>query len=235
VCGRYRLSRRKQIIEEHFDAAPWDDDWNPRYNIAPTQSVPVVRQHPKEPVRQVSTMRWGLIPHWAKDASGAARMINARSETANTRPAFRDPMKLRRCLIPADGFYEWKRSGTAKQPFCFEVNDGELFAFAGLWDGWKNAEGQWIKSCTILTTIPNSVTGAVHDRMPVILDPDSYDRWLDPGMNDVQAVSDLLRPYDAQFMRSYPVSTRINRVENDNEDCARRVEVAEDQNPLFSF
>ncbi len=109
MCGRYRLSRRKQIIEEHFDSADWQDDWSPRYNIAPTQSVPVIRQHPKEPVRQISTMRWGLIPAWSKDASGAAKMINARSETAATKPAFRDPLKHRRCLIPADGFYEWVR------------------------------------------------------------------------------------------------------------------------------
>jgi len=175
MCGRYRLSRRKQIIEEYFESAPWDDDWNPRYNIAPTQPVAVIRQHPKEPVRQISTMRWGLIPHWAKDASAAARAINARSETAADKPAFRDPFKFRRCLIPADGFYEWKRTGTAKQPFCFEVNDGELFAFAGLWDGWKDSNGNWLRTCSILTTMPNSVTSAVHDRMPVILDRESYD------------------------------------------------------------
>ena len=107
MCGRYRLSRRKQIIEEHFESPSWAEDWAPRYNIAPTQAVPVIRQHPKEPVRQISTMRWGLVPHWAEDAFGAASTINARSETAATKPAFRDPLKLRRCLIPADGFYEW--------------------------------------------------------------------------------------------------------------------------------
>ena len=140
MCGRYRLSRRKQIIAEHFQTADWQDDWSPRYNIAPTQAVPVIRQHPKEPIRQISTMCWGLVPHWAKDASGAASTINARSETAATKPAFRDPLKFRRCLIPTDGFYEWKRTATGKQPFCFDVSEGELFAFAGLWDGWKNAE-----------------------------------------------------------------------------------------------
>ena len=110
------------------------------------------------------------------------------------KPAFRDAMKLRRCLVPADGFYEWQRRGSAKQPFCFEVDDGGLFAFAGLWDGWKNGEGQWVKSCSILTTSPNAVTSAIHDRMPVILNPDSYDLWLDPGMTKVEAVSDLLSP-----------------------------------------
>jgi putative SOS response-associated peptidase YedK len=234
MCGRYRLSRRKQIIEEYFETAPWDDDWNPRYNIAPTQPVPVIRQHPKEPVRQISSMRWGLIPHWAKDASGAARMINARSETAHTLPAFRDSMKLRRCLVPADGFYEWQRRGSAKQPFCFEVEDGELFAFAGLWERWRDPSGQWVTSCSILTTTPNAVTSAVHDRMPVILHPDSYDLWLDPGMTDVQVVSELLKTYDAKSMRSYPISTRINHVANDDEECSRFVEITEYQKPLFS-
>ena len=234
MCGRYRLSRRKQIIEEYFGSAPWDDDWNPRYNIAPTQQVPVIRQHPKEPVRQISTMRWGLVPHWAKDPSGAANTINARSENAAMKPAFRDPMRFRRCLIPADGFYEWKRTANSRQPYCFEVSDGELFAFAGLWDGWKNGDGEWIKTCTILTTTPNALTSTVHDRMPVILSRDSYDIWLDPGMTDVQVISELLKPYDHNAMRSYPVSTRVNRVENDDQECSRPVECLQSQPALFS-
>jgi putative SOS response-associated peptidase YedK len=233
MCGRYRLSRRKQLVEEYFNSADWQDDWNPRYNIAPTQPVPVIRQHPKEPVRQISTMRWGLIPYWAKHTSGAANTIDARSETAATKPAFRDPLRHRRCLIPADAFYEWKRTTSSKQPFCFEVNDGELFAFAGLWDGWKDPSSDWVKTCSILTTIPNSVTSAVHDRMPVILDPDSYDLWLDPGMTNVQVISELLKPYDARLMRCYPVSTRINHVANDDEECSRPVDVAEAQVRLF--
>src|SRR3984885_6680723 len=116
MCGRYKLSRRKQIVEEYFDASG-DEGWSPRFNMAPTQPVPVIRQHPKEPIRQLSIMRWGLIPSWAKDSSGAARMINARAETASTKPAFRDALKSRRCLVPADGFYEWKRDGKTKQPF----------------------------------------------------------------------------------------------------------------------
>ena len=115
--------------------------------------------------------------------------------------AFRDPMKSRRCLIPADGFYEWQRPGKAKQPYCFEIHDGALFAFAGLWDRWKDASGQWIKSCSILTTTPNTLTASVHDRMPVILDRDNYDLWLDPGMTDVKIVSEMLKPYDAQSDR----------------------------------
>jgi putative SOS response-associated peptidase YedK len=179
-------------------------------------------------------MRWGLIPSWAKDASVAARMINARSETAGTKPAFRDPLTNRRCLIPADGFYEWQRTGKVKQPYCFEVNDGELFAFAGIWDRWTDPSRNSIETCSILTTSPNAVTSAVHDRMPVILDPDSYDIWLDPGMRDVTTASELLKPYDAQLMRCYPISTRINHVSNDDEECSAPVELAQTQSSLFS-
>jgi putative SOS response-associated peptidase YedK len=147
-------------------------------------------------------------------------MINARSESAAIKPAFRDALKFRRCLIPADGFYEWLRTGKTKQPYCFEVNDGELFAFAGLWERWKDPRRNWIKTCSILTTTPNTVTAAVHDRMPVILHPDNYDLWLDPGFVDVAAVSEMLKPYDALMMRSYPVSARINHTANDDPECS---------------
>jgi len=233
MCGRFRLSRQKQMVEEYFETSPWDGDWSPRYNIAPTQPVPVIRQHPKEPVRQLSLMRWGLVPHWAKDASIAARTINAKSETAATKPAFRDPLKLRRCLIPADGFYEWTRTAASKQPYCFEVQDGELFAFAGLWDGWKDASGQWMKTCSILTTTPNAVASAVHDRMPVILPPDAYDLWLDPAIEDVRIVSELLKPLDASLMRCYAVSTRVNHAANDDAECSCPVDIEKNQNRLF--
>jgi len=176
-------------------------------------------------------MRWGLIPSWAKGTSGSAGMINARSETAAAKPAFRDSMKFRRCLVPADGFYEWRRSGTTKQPFCFEVNDGELFAFAGLWDRWRDPSEQWIWSCSVLTTTPNAVTSSVHDRMPVILSTDDYDLWLDPGMTNIGVLSDLLTPFDARLMRSYPVSSRINQVQNDDAECASPVELELPQQP----
>jgi putative SOS response-associated peptidase YedK len=221
------------VVEEYFDCASDEPDWAPRYNIAPTQPVLVIRQNPKVPFRELSLMRWGLIPSWAKDASGAAHMINARSETASTKPAFRDALKSRRCLIPADGFYEWQRTGKAKQPFCFEVNHGELFAFAGLWERWKNPSGEWVKTCSILTTTPNAVTAPVRDRMPVILGPDAYELWLDPGMQNVEAASDLLRPCDARLMRCYPVSTRINSVVNDDEECSKPVELVQVQDRLF--
>ena len=220
MCGRFRLSRRKQVIAERFDAIPDSDDWTPRYNVAPTQPIPVVRQHPNEPTRHLSQMRWGLIPSWSKDDSRAAKMINARSETVAILPAFQDSFRSRRCLIPADGFYEWQGRGPNKRPYCFEVNEGELFAFAGLWDGWKSASGQWIRSCTILTTTANAVSSAVHDRMPVILKPDDYELWLDPGMRDPLSLADMLKPFDATATRCYPVSSRVNSVSNDDPECA---------------
>ena len=234
MCGRYRLSRRKQIVEEYFDSVFDEKDWVPRYNIAPTQPVPVVRQNPEKPVRELSLMRWGLIPSWAKDTSGAASMINARSETVSTKPAFADALKYRRCLIPADGFYEWKRTGSSKQPFCFEVNNGELFAFAGLWDRWRGDSGNWLTTCSILTTIANEVTSVVHDRMPVIVRRNDYDLWLDPGMRNVDEVHDVLKPHDVRQMRRYPVSNRINHVANDDEECSRPVEFAAEQPGLFA-
>ncbi|MFZ3264225.1 MAG: SOS response-associated peptidase [Terriglobales bacterium] len=162
-------------------------------------------------------------------------MINARSETASTKPAFRDAMKSRRCLIPADGFYEWMRTDKAKQPYCFEVNDGQLFAFRRtVGSRWRDPSGNWVKSCSILTTTANALTSAVHDRMPVILDPDGYELWLDPGMNDTNAASDLLKPYDARLMRCFPVSSRVNHVANDDPECSAPVELALVQNRLFS-
>ena len=233
MCGRYRLSRLKQIIEEHFDAISGEEDWTPRYNIAPTQPAPVVRQHPKEPRRVLSLMRWGLIPMWAKDISGAAGKINARSETVATLPAFRDALKSRRCLVPADGFYEWWRTDGQKQPFCFEVTNGELFAFAGLWERWKNPNGEWVKSFSVLTTTSNAVTSLVHDRMPVILDRTDYDLWLDPAMTTVEAVTDMLKPYRADLMRSYPVSPRVNHVANDDAECSIPVSPVPSQSNLF--
>ena len=234
VCGRYRLSRRKQVVEEYFDSVSEEEDWPPRYNIAPTQHVPVIRQNPKDRTRELSLMRWGLVPSWAKDRSAAARMINARSESASSLPAFRDALKSRRCLIPADGFYEWMRTGKAKQPYCFEVNEGGLFAFAGLWDCWRDATGETLESCAILTTTPNAVTSAVHDRMPVILDSDSYDLWLDTGMRDMRVASELLKPCDARLMRCFPVSTRVSHVANDDEECSDPIEPIQVQHSLFS-
>jgi putative SOS response-associated peptidase YedK len=225
MCGRYRLSRRKQFIEEYFATEPSEVDWTPRFNIAPTQPVLTIRQHPKEPIRSLSMMRWGLVPSWAQDSSRGASMINARAETAAAKPAFRDPLKLRRCLIPADGFYEWQKTTSGKQPYCFEVNEGELFAFAGIWDRWMDPKGIAIETCSIFTTTPNAMTSDVHDRMPVILSNHDYDLWLDPGLADVATASDLLKPFPATTMGRYPVSTKVNVVANDDEECSQPIEL----------
>ena len=180
-------------------------------------------------------MRWGLVPMWAKDMSDAARKINARSETAATLPAFRDALKSRRCLVPADGFYEWQRTNGQKQPYCFEVSDGELFAFAGLWERWKDPCGEWVRSFSILTTTPNAVTSLVHDRMPVILDRADYDLWLDPAMTNVEEVTDILRPYRADLMRSYPVSPRLNHIANDDAECSAPLQLTQHQSQSRLF
>lgn len=185
-------------------------------------------------MRELSLVRWGLIPSWVTDSSLAVKVINARSETASTKPAFRDALKFRRCQIPADGFYEWSRTGKGKQPYCFEVNGGQLFGFAGLWDRWRDPSGKTVETCAILTTTPNAVTSAVHDRMPVILDPASYDLWLDPGMREVSTASNLLNPCDARLMGCFPVSTRINHVANDDEECCAPVELSQVQARLFA-
>ena len=225
MCGRYRLSRRKQLIQEYFDTTD-EVDWEPRYNIAPAQTVPVIRQGAREPVRRASLMRWGLVPNWAKDSTIGPRMINARAETAAEKPAFKELLQRRRCLVPADGFYEWQKTGKSKQPYCFEMMEREPFAFAGLWDSWRTPNGATLETCTILTTTPNQLLADMHDRMPVILPSASYDLWLDPGFRDLAATSEMLKPYDAGQMRRYPVSPRVNNVANDDPQCSQPIEVS---------
>ena len=233
MCGRYRLSRRKQMIAEYFETDN-EVDWEPRYNIAPSQQVGIVRQDPSRRTRHFSLARWGLIPSWARDASIGSKTINARSETVVSKPAFRDAFSSRRCLLPADGFFEWRRSGREKQPFHFGMQDDSLFAFAGLWDRWRDPAGAVIESCSILTTTPNSLLADIHDRMPVILREESYDLWLDAGFKDVKALAGVLVPFDAAQMRCYPVSTRVNAVANDDLDCVvPRDNSLPAQSPLF--
>lgn len=234
MCGRYRLSRKKEILEEQFAAVSDDADWSPRYNIAPTQSVPVIRRQPRSSGRELSLIRWGLVPSWAKDSSKAATMINACSETVASKPAFGDALKFRRCLIPADGFYEWQKAGKAKQPYCFEINRGELFSFAGLWETWNDPSGRSLETCTILTTTANALTSAVHNRMPVILDPQCYDLWLDSRTTDTSVISEFFKPFDARLMTCFPVSSRVNRTANDDADCSAPVEIVQPQGGLFS-
>lgn len=219
MCNRYRLTHSERYLAERLQASGEFDD-APRYNIAPTQPVLTVRREHGQKVRRFSTMRWGLIPHWAKDESIGDRTLNARSETVTKLPAFRDAILTKRCLIPTDGFYEWRPMGRVKQPYCFEVGEGDVFALAGLWDRWESPEGDIIDSCTVLTTTPNSLVADMHDRMPVIVSPEKYEIWLDPDVIDFDAIKDILQPYDAEKMRRYPVSTKLNNSKNEGAECA---------------
>lgn len=233
MCNRYRLVPSDHDLAESFQAQG-EFDPHPRYNIAPTQQVLTVRKEGGEKVRRFSTMRWGLIPSWAKDISIGTRTLNARSETVTKLPAFRESIQKRRCLIPADGFYEWQTIGAVKQPFCFEIGEKELFALAGLWDEWVNPEGEVIESCTILTTVPNSLVEELHDRMPVIVPREKYEVWLDPEVTDFAAIQNILKPYDESRMRKYPVSRALNNSRNDSADSAAPITLdVPKQNQLF--
>lgn len=231
MCGRYRLSRRKQAIEEYFEAAG-EVEWEPRYNIAPSQMIGVIRQDAAKPDRHFSLVRWGLVPYWAKDGSVGNKMINARAETAADKAAFSEPFRRRRCLVPADGFYEWQRGTRIKQAFHFGMQDDSLFAFAGVWDRWRDATGQAVETCSILTTTPNSLLVDVHDRMPVILSPECYELWLDPGFRNTSVLAEVLRPLDARLMKRYPVGVRVNTVSNDDAQCAAAVTLLQAALPL---
>jgi putative SOS response-associated peptidase YedK len=204
-----------------FDLEP-DHSWPLRYNIAPTQEIAAVRADGERGCRTLVSLRWGLIPSWAKDPSIGNRMINARAETVAEKPSFRNAMKRRRCLVLSDGYYEWqKKQGPKgpKQPFYFCLNDERPFAFAGLWESWKDPSGSRLESCTIITTEANTLTRPIHDRMPVILPADSYDHWLDPTLHDAAELQPLLRSYPSEEMKAFPVSTLVNSPRNDDPAC----------------
>src|SRR3954452_22463657 len=220
MCGRFTLSTPAATLADIFEL-PGMPEIPARYNIAPTETVVIVRKPNPELPRELAMLHWGLIPSWSKDGKAGGRMINARSETASTSPAFRVALRQRRCLLLADGFYEWQRQERGKQPFYIRMRDGLPFAFAGLWERWKGASGTVIESCTLLTTQPNELMAPIHDRMPVILDPDDYALWLDPMVHDLDAIQPLLRPFDPAKMTDYPVTTLVNNPANDDPDCVR--------------
>ena len=213
MCGRYSLTTPIEAIAQLFVL---DSRANlpARYNIAPTQDVPVVRVGPDDGrERELLQMRWGLVPSWAKDVKVGARMINARAETVATR--FKNTFEKRRCLVVADGFYEWlKRPDGAKQPYHITLADGAVFGFAGLWERWRNpADGEWLDSCSIITTEPNELVTPIHDRMPVILAPADHAAWL------ATPDASLLKPFPAAAMVATAVSSRVNKVDNDDAAC----------------
>lgn len=224
MCGRFTLRTPPIRLIEQF-ACTFPADLAPRYNIAPTQAVLAVRQLPGAADRQLAALRWGLIPFWAKEAAIGNRMINARSETVADKPAFRAAFRRRRCLIPADGYYEWKKIGKAKQPYRIRLQDESPFAMAGLWERWDDpATGQTVESSTILTTEANPLTADVHDRMPVILKPGDYELWLSPDLADARGLLPLLRPYPVESMAMDRVSTVVNSPRNENAECIVPVE-----------
>ncbi len=222
MCGRFSLGASATTLVAQFGLfeAP---SWSPRYNIAPTQEILVVVKDPATASRQARRHRWGLIPSWAKDRSIGNQLINAQAETAATKPAFRVAFRKRRCLILADGFFEWKKENRHKQPYYIRLLNARAFAFAGLWEHWEGPEGKAIDSCTILTTTPNDLLRPLHHRMAVILAPEHYDLWLDPGIQEVDRLQPLLCPYPAENMTAYPVSTRVTNPANDHPECVEPI------------
>ena len=218
MCGRFQASRSPGEVARWFKTTGPLPNAQPRYNAAPTQSLMTVLCDPESGERRLETLRWGLIPFWAKDAKIGYTTINAMAETAASKPAFREAFKSRRCLVPADGFYEWKKlDGGARQPWRFAMADGSLFAFAGLWERWKEkASGETIRSFTILTCPPNALCAPIHDRMPVILDAADHARWLGEAPATGSELQGLLRPFPAERMLAHEIGARIGNVKNDD-------------------
>jgi putative SOS response-associated peptidase YedK len=241
MCGRFTLSQSATTLAQTFHVEI--TDWEPKYNIAPTQMVWAVLYDQTSEKRKLEQLRWGLIPSWAKDPGMGAKLINARSETVAEKPAFRSAFKRRRCLIVADGFYEWQQRDGKKQPFYFRLKHGEVFGFAGLWEEWQGSQKETtgergsqeeppkggthsentISSCTILTTRANELLEPVHDRMPVILHQKDYDLWLAPQVQTPEMVQQLLQPYPSEAMTAYAVSTIVNNPKYDRPDCIQAV------------
>lgn len=220
MCGRYTITTIDDVVAElelEVDPAV-TAAFEPRYNVAPTQEAPVVVQRGAGPAR-LELMRWGLIPHWAKDPSIGAKMINARRETLADKPAFRDAYSRRRCLVPSDGFFEWKREGRVRRPFYYHRVDGKPILYAGLWERWRDPGHTWITSFSIITGEPNALVAPLHDRMPVIVAAADYRRWLHPEPLPPEMLVDVLRTREPQGFELVEVSTRVNSVANDDPAC----------------
>ena len=215
MCGRYTISVSPDELASHFNAiAP--ETLTPRFNAAPSQDLPTLLNEPSVGPRSIEMLHWGLVPHWSKTRDVGQKMINARAETLTSKPSFRDAFRKRRCLVLADGFYEWRANGSTKTPMRITLKSGEPFAFAGLWESWQDSStGERLRTFTIITTEPNDLMATIHNRMPVILLPGDEDRWLDNNARpeDWEA---LLRPYPTDRMTAYPVSRRVNSVQYDD-------------------
>jgi putative SOS response-associated peptidase YedK len=232
MCGRFVQTASPTLLAEHFDVdeLALDPPPAPSWNVAPRAEVLTIVE--SDQVRRMGRMRWGLVPSWASDPGVGDKMINARAETVLEKPAFRTALERRRCIVPADGFYEWERVGSRTQPMYIHDRAGVPLAFAGLWAVWRDpevAEAPWLRSCTIVTTDANATVASVHDRMPVMLASDSWDRWLDRDLSDGEAVTDLLRPAPDDLLELWPVSPRVNSARHDDERLIER------EDPLTLF
>jgi putative SOS response-associated peptidase YedK len=223
MCGRFSLFSHVKALEERFKIEEVLKRPEPRYNIAPLQRIAVVVQREK---RQLTEMKWGLVPSWAKETRIGSRMINARAETVTTKPAFRSAFKKRRCLIVADSFFEWQRSGEVKIPRLVRLKNEEPFAMAGLYEYWKMKSGKVLESCAIVTTEANDFMRPIHARMPVILKPENEESWLSPNLQDTEKLMSLLEPISSGNLEEYEVSTYVNSPRNNDLQCIRRVDHA---------
>jgi putative SOS response-associated peptidase YedK len=218
MCGRVRLSSDVSEIKLVFSIPPHRPTPNlaPSWNVAPTDPLPVVRYDAKAGERSLEVMRWGLVPFWAKDIKVGFSNINAKAEGIENKPAFREAFQRRRCLIPVDNFYEWKKTGAGKQPYAIAFADRGLMALAGLWENWRSPAGEWVRSFAIVTTAPNEVCAELHNRMPVVLGPEAWLEWLGEEPADLPRLKGLLAPYPAEGMTCWPVSTRVGSVKNND-------------------
>ncbi|KMM35913.1 SOS response-associated peptidase [Guptibacillus hwajinpoensis] len=222
MCGRFSLTTELDQLIERFQIEQMSiDDYVPRYNIAPSQQIPAVIK--ADGGNRLGTLRWGLIPFWAKDASISNKLINARSETAHEKASFKHALKRRRCLLLSDGFYEWKREDNRKVPMYIQVKRGEPFAMAGLWEKWKSGD-ETVYTCTILTTGANELMENIHTRMPVILKKEMEDLWLDSDVDDVTILENVMQPFPSEEMNAYEVSTLVNSPTNDEPECSVPIE-----------
>ncbi|MDG1838756.1 MAG: SOS response-associated peptidase [Phycisphaerales bacterium] len=219
MCGRFMLCSPANTVGTMFgvdiELLP------PRWNITPTQSVAIIRSAASE--RELALLRWGLVPSWSKDLKSGARLINARSETVGVKPSFRAAMQSRRCVVPADGYYEWMRDGDVKRPFCMRRVGGEPFGMAGLWESWTSPVGEIVQTCCILTCSPNRTLASIHDRMPVILGEVDFDQWLQVDRYDVPEVEPLMRLCSEDYLHAFEVSSHVNRPANDDQTCCEPI------------
>lgn len=216
MCGRYTLTTPIKELARRFEILEYPAEVSSSYNVAPTRNVAAVVADGG--VRRLEMLRWGLVPSWADDLEIGARMINARAETVAEKPSFRKAFRERRCLILADGFYEWRKTDSGKQPYYIRMQDESPFAFAGLWERWSRGVDE-VRSCAIITTKPNGLVRGIHDRMPVILPAENYEAWLDPDLREIELLTSLLTPYPAGDMQAYPVSRAVNSPSNDSPGC----------------